>query len=102
MTDILDSKEKYRNILNRIHKKISIYEGLLIIKKQYFTDNIFYYFFCVLFRFIYLISLSGNYADYFDINRNIKSFQENLKLFTCYNSVNICFYNINNISFNYY
>ena len=52
MTDILDNQEKYRNILNRIHKKISIYEGLLIIKKQYFTDNIFYYFFCVLSRFI--------------------------------------------------
>jgi hypothetical protein len=87
MTDILDSKEKYTNILNRIHKKISIYEGLLIIKKQYFTDNIFYYFFCVLFRFIYLISLSGNYSDFFYINKNIKSFQENLKLLTCYNFV---------------
>ena len=83
----LDSQEKYRNILNRIHKKISIYEGLFIIKKQYFTDNIFYYFFCVLFRFIYLISLSGNYTDFFYINKNIKSFQENLKLLTCYNFV---------------
>ena len=41
----LDSQEKYRNILNRIHKKISIYEGLFIIKKQYFTDIYFIIFF---------------------------------------------------------
>ena len=87
MADILDSQEKYRNILNRIHKKTSIYEGLFIIKKQYFTDNIFYYFFCVLFRFIYLVSLSGNYTEFFLTNNNIKSFQEDLKLLTCYNFI---------------
>jgi len=87
MTDIIDSHENYKNILNRIHKKISIYEGLIIIKKQYFTDNIFYYFFCVLLRFIYLISLSGNYEDFFHPKTKAISFQEVLRLLTCYNFV---------------
>ena len=94
MADLLDEKTKYIDLLNRIQKKCSSYEGLLLIKKQYFTNNIFYYIACIFFHFIHLISISGNYSGYsgqtmssnIRINR-IKSFQEYLKLLTCYNLV---------------
>ena len=61
MSDVYDKKSKYYNILSRIQKKYSIYEGLLIIKKQYLTNNSFYYFLCLFFRFIHIILMSGDY-----------------------------------------
>ena len=36
---------KYIDILSRIEKKVSTYEGLLIMKRQYYTNNSFYFFY---------------------------------------------------------
>ena len=98
MENIFDKNKNYINILNRIQKKISSYEGILIIKKQYFTDNGFYYFLCLLFRFIHLISFSGDYFNMFINNRfSFPSFKRYLKKLTLYNIIEQF-----NISFNIY
>ena len=88
MAEVYNKNSKYYNILNRIQKKYSIYEGLFIIKKQYLTNNRFYYFFCMFFRFIYIISLSGDYESIFGsrISR-INSIQNYLRKLTCFNLV---------------
>ncbi len=78
---------KYYNILNRLTKKTAIYEGLIIIKKQYFTDNFYYYLLCLLTRFIPLIALSGDFSDIYKRANNVKSFQFYLKKFTCNNII---------------
>ena len=84
----LDKNSKYNNILNRIQKKYITFEGIFILKKMYLTNNVIYYFFCVLFRFIHLASFSGNYVEQLSERENeIKSFQEYLKLLTCSNIV---------------
>ena len=87
MADLLDEKIKYIDILNRIQKRYLTYEGLLLLKKQYFTNNIFYYFACIFLHFIHLIIISGNYTGQFMLNNKIKNIQEYLKLLTCYNLV---------------
>ena len=78
------AKLKYINILNRIHKKISSYEGFLIMKNQYFTDNVFYYFLCVIFRLADLIYFSGDYRTTFYRTRNNKTIKQYIKLLSCY------------------
>ena len=81
------SKElKYINILNRIQKRFSTYEGFLILKNQYFTDNTFYYFLCVLFRFIHLIYFSGDYFNLMNANRNTNStsFKQYIRYISCF------------------
>ena len=86
MSDFNNEKSKYFNILNRLQKKYSIYEGLFIIKKQYLTNNSFYYFLCIFFRFIYIISISGNYTSLFGRGRrSFYSIQNYLNKLTCYN-----------------
>jgi len=75
---------KYYNVLNRLSKKTANYEGLIMIKKQYFTDNFYYYLLCLLTRFIPLIALSGDYSDIYIKTNNVKSFQSYLKLFSCH------------------
>ena len=109
MSDAYNKKSKYYNILNRIQKKYSIYEGLFIIKKQYLTNNSSYYFLCVFFRFIYIISLSGDYESTFRKRRGrIYSIQSYLRKLTCFGlaqqfnlSYKIYFiiYSIDNIDF---
>ena len=82
----LDKNSKYNNILNRIQKKYITFEGIFILKKMYLTNNIIYYFLCVLFRFVHLASFSGNYVELLSEKDNeTKSFQEYLKLLTCSN-----------------
>ena len=83
MSDAYNKKSKYYNILNRIQKKYSIYEGLFIIKKQYLTNNSFYYFLCIFFRFIYIISLSGDYESSFGEESNY-SIQSYVRQLTCF------------------
>jgi hypothetical protein len=84
----LDKNSEYNNILNRIQKKNITFEGIFILKKMYLTNNIIYYFLCVLFRFVHLTSFSGNYIEQLSERENeIKSFQEYLKLLTCSNIV---------------
>ena len=98
MNSIKTNNLKYINILNRIHKKLSKFEALLIIKKQYFTDNKFYYLLCLSFRFFYLISFLGDYHIFFDENKTNKLFPYNMQKFTCYNLLIKEF----KISFNFY
>ena len=57
MENLFDKKLAYSNILNRINKKYLSYEGLILLKKLYFTDNIFYYYICILIRYIHLMIL---------------------------------------------
>ena len=88
MSDVYDKKSKYYNILSRIQKKYSIYEGLFIIKKQYLTNNSFYYFLCLFFRFIYIILMSGDYEYTFRKGKSrINTFQNYLRKLTCLNLV---------------
>ena len=61
MTGKID--RKYKNILSRINKKFSIEEGFYIIIKLYLTNNVFYYILCILFRFVSLIIISGDYLN---------------------------------------
>jgi len=88
MSDVYNEKSKYYNILSRIQKKYSIYEGLFIIKKQYLTNNSFYYFLCLFFRFIYIISISGDYEYIFRKRKlRINSIQKYLRKLTCFNLI---------------
>ena len=92
--DTYDKKSHYNNILNRLQKKYSVYEGLLLIRKQYLTNNILYYFLCAFFRFIFILSISGDYNSFFMIRGYAKSFQKFLKVITCHNllsKINISF-----------
>ena len=88
MSDIYNRKSKYYNVLNRIQKNYSVYEGLFIIKKQYLTNNSFYYLLCIFFRFIYIISISGYYESIFKAGiSEINSIQNYLRKLTCFNLV---------------
>ena len=88
MSDVYNKSSKYYNILSRIQKKYSIYEGLFIIKKQYLTNNSFYYFLCIFFRFIYIISISGDYEFTFRRGYSrINTIQNYLRKLTCFNLV---------------
>ena len=88
MEDVYNKNSKYFNILNKIQKKHSIYEGLFIIKKQYLTNSSFYYFLCIFFRFIYIVSLSGDYGSTFRRRKSrIISIQNYLRKLTCFNLV---------------
>ena len=95
MDNISDKKYIYINLLNRIKKKNSSYEGLLLMKKLYFTDNIFFYFLSLFFRFIHLISFCGDYTTF--SNKNNKTIMQYIKIFTCHYLIQQF-----NISYNYY
>ena len=93
MEIIIDKKSNYNDILSKVHKKFSIEEGFYIIIKLYLTNNTFFYVLCILFRFIPLIIISG---DYMSINRNLslkaynnktKSFRQFIKILTCHNLI---------------
>ena len=88
----IDKSSKYEEILTRIHKQFLLEEGFILIIRLYLTDNIFYYILCILFRFIPLIIISGNYnsKNRNDLSKsfsNIKSFNEIINVFTCHNLV---------------
>ena len=52
-----------------------------MIRKQYLTNNIFYYFLCIFFRFIYIIIIAGDYPSV-SSNENSKSFQKFIRILT--------------------
>ena len=92
MENINNQELKYDNILNRIQKSVSVNEGFFLIIKQYLTNNICYYFLCVLFRFIPLMILSGNYQKIFienENNSNSVSSSNWLRKITCHELINI-------------
>ena len=80
---IYDKKTNYVNILNRLQKKYSVYEGLLLMRRQYLTNNILYYFLCIIFRFIYLLSISGDYFSILTKGPSI-TFQSFLRKLNCH------------------
>ena len=82
---LYDKTLKYVNILSRIQKRISIEEGYFIIIRLYLTNNTFYYFLCLLFRFVSLIIISGDFNNSFRTNNNSLSFQQTLKIMTIHN-----------------
>ena len=87
MEERTTKKPEYTNIYNRLQKNISFLEWYLIHIKQNFTDNIFFYFLCIIFRFIPLVILSGDFYSLSKKNGNQKTFQEYLKTLTCHNLI---------------
>ena len=100
-----DKNTEYRNILNRLKKPFSIFEGIFLVRKQTLTNNSFFYFICIFIRFIYIISLSGDFNNIVrrNVNRNVNfkirlyTIQSFLKKLNCFNIMNQF-----NISFNFY
>ena len=80
--DINNKKSKYNDILNRLHKYNSVFERLIIIKKLYMTNSALYYYFCILFRFIHLLSFSGDYYNSIKRKKTTISFQRFFKKLT--------------------
>lgn len=93
MAEKYNENSKYINIFNRVQKRFSSYECLYISKQQYFIDNFYYYILCLIFRFIPLIILSGDYSTNSNSINVTKSIQEYLKLFTCHNLISILNFN---------
>ena len=99
MYDLNDSKSKYNNIFNRMKKKFSANEAVYIMKKQYFTNNAVFYILCVFSRFIYLISMSGDYLLIFFKNNSSGSILNYIKKLTCFSlikHINVIYGSINN------
>ena len=72
---------KYLKILNRLGKNFSPIDGSLIMIRTYLTNNIYYYIFCVIFRALFLIMISGNYLNPF-LHINSQVIQDSSKIFT--------------------
>ena len=72
---------KYLKILTRLGKQFSPIDGFLIMIRSYLTNNIYYYIFCVLFRAIFLIMISGNYMNPF-LHINSQTIQDSSKIFS--------------------
>ena len=88
MKNVYNSKSEFNDILKLIQKKSLYFEGFCICIKQNFTNNTFYYFICLITRFIPLILLSGDYSNTFKESNNTKSFYKYLRLFTLHNYAN--------------
>ena len=84
MDDTFNKNAKYIDILSKIEKKVSTYEGLLIMKRQYYTNNSFYFFLCLIFRFIHIISFCGDYDKNKISKRNTSSYKQYLNRLTLY------------------
>ena len=63
-------QSNYYDILNRIKKDFFIAEPLFLMIKDNFTNNVFYYFFCVIFRFSHILVFSCDYSSIFENNNN--------------------------------
>ena len=88
MDNIFKNKlEDDNNIYNRHQKDISSFELYLVSKKKNFTNNILFYFLCIIFSFIPLAILSGDFLFFFKQNSEQKSYQEFLKILTCHNLI---------------
>ena len=71
-----------------MQNNFSLEEGIFLIIKQYFTNNIFYYFLCVIFRFIPMILIYCNNSSIFEKYNNSKFILKILKALTLYNIIN--------------
>ena len=86
---ILNQQFIYIKSLRKLKKKFPIFINLLLIKRSNFTDNIFYYVLCIIFRAIHLISFCVNNYSLID-NTNKKqflSFNQYIKIFSCFNLI---------------
>ena len=86
MSNPFNKTSKYTNIFNRIQKKFTTYETIFLVKKLYFTNNIVYYFLCILTRFINLISFIGDFS-FSKFYNDSNSFRKYIKGLTCYSIV---------------
>ena len=77
----IDQLNKYLKILTRLGKDFSPQDGLVIMIRSYLTNNIYYYIFCILFRALFLIMISGNYMNPF-LHINSQIIQDSSKIFT--------------------
>ena len=87
MINVYDDNTKYIDILNRMKRNSPSSQIFLIAIMQNITNNYFYYFLCIFFRFIPLLFISGDYTSIFNENKSKKTFQNILKSFTCYNFI---------------
>ena len=97
----INESSKFINILSRMKRELYIRQGIYLIIRLYLTNNIFYYILCVLFRFIPLLIVSGNYVNMkintsiTNQNNNSQSFQEFLKLLTIHNLIEKLNFSVN-------
>ena len=84
MRNIYYSNTEYNDLMNRIKKEFLFLDGIYITVKLHFTNNIFYYFLCLFFRFVPLMELSGHYFTIFEKKNKSKSFLNFLRYFTIY------------------
>ena len=91
MENNFDDNTKYNNYLTLIKQKLSNKEGLFIIIRHYLVKSTFYYILCIIFRFIPLIVISGDYISIKkkislkDNNNGFQSLQQFLKILSFYN-----------------
>ena len=88
--------DKYLKLLIRLGKQFSPFDGFLIIIRSHLTNNIYYYFFCVVFRALFLIMISGNYMNPF-LHINSQVIQDSTKIL----SLNYLFENLSVTYFHY-
>ena len=72
---------KYIKILTRLGKQFSPTDAFLIMIRSYLTNNIYYYIFCVVFRALFLIMISGNYMNPI-LHINSQVIQDSSKIFS--------------------
>ena len=96
---ILNQQFIYINSLRKIKKKFPIFISILLIKRGNFTDNIFYYVLCIIFRAIHLISFCGNYFSLINdtSNEQFLNFNQYIKIFSCFHLINKNKYLLKNI-----
>jgi hypothetical protein len=89
MIDEYDKNAQYTDVLNRMQRKTASDEGFYLMVKNYFTNNIFYYFLCVFFRLNSLLLISNKYTDLFDIysDYNSKLYKKVLGTLSLYNII---------------
>ncbi len=75
---------RYLKLLSRLGKQFKPFEGYLLMTRTYMTSSIYYYIFCVIFRALYLIMISGNYLNPFLHINNNQKIQESSKKITIY------------------
>ena len=82
MKEFFNQKSLYINLLNLINKRLSFYEIFIIMKKRHLNNNTLYYFLCILFRFIHIISFCGGYNNLSNgINSSLNQYVKTLTLF---------------------
>ena len=86
---ILNQQFIYIKSLRKLKKKFPIFINLLLIKRANFTNNIFYYVLCIIFRAIHLISFCVNYYSLIDNanNEQFLYFNQYIKIFSCFNLI---------------